>query len=111
MANRCALRTGGCRHGALRRAALAPWPGRAVGRSFEGLGMDQPSARPPLRRRRPSAAAVPVHSGVVGHTALMGEQLERETTVVFADILGGADLIARAGDSAAVGALGACLAH
>jgi adenylate cyclase len=41
----------------------------------------------------------------------MGEQLERETTVVFADILGGADLIARAGDSAAVGALGACLAH
>ncbi|HKU45970.1 MAG TPA: adenylate/guanylate cyclase domain-containing protein [Burkholderiales bacterium] len=41
----------------------------------------------------------------------MGEQLERETTVVFADILGGADLIAKAGDSAAVAALGACLAH
>jgi adenylate cyclase len=41
----------------------------------------------------------------------MGEQLERETTVVFADILGGADLIAKAGDAAAVAALGACLAH
>src|SRR5436305_8913777 len=41
----------------------------------------------------------------------MGEQLERETTVVFADILGGADLIARAGDSAAVAALGACIVH
>jgi adenylate cyclase len=41
----------------------------------------------------------------------MGEQLERETTVVFADILGGADLIAKAGDSAAVAALGACVAH
>jgi adenylate cyclase len=41
----------------------------------------------------------------------MGEQLERETTVVFADILGGADLIAKAGDAAAVAALGACIAH
>src|SRR5213078_932789 len=39
----------------------------------------------------------------------MGEQLERETTVVFADILGGADLIAKAGDAAAVGALASCL--
>jgi len=36
-----------------------------------------------------------------------GEQLERETTVVFADILGGADLIAKAGDAAAVAALAA----
>jgi adenylate cyclase len=34
-----------------------------------------------------------------------------ETTVVFADILGGADLIARAGDAAAVAALGACFVH
>jgi adenylate cyclase len=39
----------------------------------------------------------------------MTEALERETTVVFADILGGADLIAKAGDAAAVAALGACL--
>jgi adenylate cyclase len=41
----------------------------------------------------------------------MGEQLERETTVLFADILGGADLIAKAGDAAAVASLGACIAH
>jgi adenylate cyclase len=41
----------------------------------------------------------------------MGEQLERDTTVVFADILGGADLIAKAGDAAAVAALGACIEH
>ena len=41
----------------------------------------------------------------------MGDQLERETTVVFADILGGADLIAKAGDAPAVAALGACLEH
>jgi len=41
----------------------------------------------------------------------MTEQLERETTVLFADILGGADLIAKAGDVAAVAALGACLEH
>jgi adenylate cyclase len=39
----------------------------------------------------------------------MTEPLERETTVVFADILGGADLIAKAGDAAAVAALGACI--
>jgi adenylate cyclase len=38
-------------------------------------------------------------------------QLERETTVLFAAILGGADLIAKAGDAPAVGALAACLAH
>src|SRR4051812_29803419 len=38
-----------------------------------------------------------------------GEELERETTVVFADILGGADLIAKAGDSAAVAALAGCI--
>lgn len=40
-----------------------------------------------------------------------GEQLERETTVVFADVLGGADLIAKAGDAAAVATLAACIAH
>jgi adenylate cyclase len=40
-----------------------------------------------------------------------GEQLERETTVLFADILGGADLIAKAGDASAVAALAACVAH
>ena len=40
-----------------------------------------------------------------------GEELERETTVVFADILGGADLIAKSGDAAAVAALGACINH
>ena len=39
----------------------------------------------------------------------MTEALERETTVVFADILGGADLIAKAGDAAAVAALAACI--
>lgn len=38
-------------------------------------------------------------------------ELERETTVLFADILGGADLIAKAGDAPAVAALAACLAH
>ena len=41
----------------------------------------------------------------------MTEPLERETTVVFADILGGADLIAKAGDAAAVAALAACIEH
>lgn len=41
----------------------------------------------------------------------MTEALERETTVVFADILGGADLIAKAGDAAAVAALAACIAQ
>lgn len=41
----------------------------------------------------------------------MGEQLERETTVVFADVLGGADLIAKAGDAAAQAALAACVKH
>lgn len=41
----------------------------------------------------------------------MSEALERETTVVFADILGGADLIAKAGDAAAVAALAACIEH
>src|SRR3954464_9017194 len=41
----------------------------------------------------------------------MGEQLERETTIIFADILGGADLIAKAGDAVAVAALGACIVH
>src|SRR4051812_16806645 len=40
-----------------------------------------------------------------------GEQLERETTVLFAEILGGADLIAKAGDASAVAALGACVVH
>jgi len=41
----------------------------------------------------------------------MGEPLERETTVVFADLLGGADLIAKAGDAAAQAALAACVRH
>ena len=41
----------------------------------------------------------------------MGEQLERETTVVFADLLGGADLIAKAGDAAAQAAVLACARH
>src|SRR5256714_3350782 len=41
----------------------------------------------------------------------MSEQLERETTVLFAHVLGGADLIAKGGDVPAVGALGACLEH
>lgn len=36
-------------------------------------------------------------------------ELERETTVLFAHVLGGAELIAKAGDAAAVGALGAFL--
>jgi adenylate cyclase len=38
-----------------------------------------------------------------------GEQLERETTVVFADILGGADLVAKAGDAAGTASLAACI--
>lgn len=41
----------------------------------------------------------------------MAEPLERETTVLFAHILGGADLIAKGGDAPAVGALAACLDH
>lgn len=41
----------------------------------------------------------------------MTEELERETTVLFADILGGADLIAKAGDAAAVAALAGCISH
>jgi len=41
----------------------------------------------------------------------MALELERQTTVLFADVLGGADLIARAGDAAAVGALAGCLEH
>jgi hypothetical protein len=41
----------------------------------------------------------------------VGEQLERETTVVFADLLGGADLIAKAGDAAAQAAVLACARH
>jgi class 3 adenylate cyclase len=39
----------------------------------------------------------------------MGEQLERETTVVFAEVAGGAELAAKAGDAAAEAALAACL--
>jgi adenylate cyclase len=41
----------------------------------------------------------------------MALDLERQTTVMFADVLGGADLIAAAGDAPAVGALAACVAH
>ncbi|HEY5900043.1 MAG TPA: adenylate/guanylate cyclase domain-containing protein [Burkholderiales bacterium] len=41
----------------------------------------------------------------------MGLELERETTILFADILGGAELSAKAGDAAAVAALGACMKH
>jgi class 3 adenylate cyclase len=41
----------------------------------------------------------------------MTERLERDTTVLFARILGGADLIAKAGDTRAVAALGKCLEH
>jgi class 3 adenylate cyclase len=41
----------------------------------------------------------------------MSERLERDTTVLFARILGGADLIAKAGDTRAVAALGKCLEH
>ena len=41
----------------------------------------------------------------------MTERLERDTTVLFARILGGADLIAKAGDSRAVAGLGRCLEH
>jgi adenylate cyclase len=39
----------------------------------------------------------------------MALELERQTTVLFADLLGGAELIAKAGDAAGVAALGACL--
>jgi len=41
----------------------------------------------------------------------MALELERQTTILFADILGGADLIAKAGDAAAVGALAGCIEH
>jgi adenylate cyclase len=41
----------------------------------------------------------------------MALDLERQTTVLFADVLGGADLIAKAGDAPAVGALAACIDH
>ena len=41
----------------------------------------------------------------------MAEPLERDTTVLFAHVLGGADLIAKGGDAPAVGALAACLDH
>jgi class 3 adenylate cyclase len=41
----------------------------------------------------------------------MTEALERETTVLFAAVLGGADLIAKAGDAAAVASLAGCLEH
>src|SRR3954466_15243927 len=41
----------------------------------------------------------------------MALELERQTTVLFADILGGADVIAKAGDAAAVGALAGCVEH
>ena len=36
-------------------------------------------------------------------------ELERQTTVLFADVLGAADLIAKAGDATAAGALAGCL--
>jgi adenylate cyclase len=39
----------------------------------------------------------------------MALEIERHTTVVFADLLGGAELIAKMGDAAAVAALGVCL--
>jgi class 3 adenylate cyclase len=39
----------------------------------------------------------------------MALDLDRHTTVIFADVLGGADLIAKAGDATAVGALAVCL--
>ena len=38
-----------------------------------------------------------------------GEQLERETTIAFADILGGAELTAKAGDAPAAAAIGGCV--
>jgi adenylate cyclase len=41
----------------------------------------------------------------------MALELERETTILFADILGGADLTAKAGDPAARGALAGCVEH
>jgi len=39
----------------------------------------------------------------------MALDFERQTTVIFAAVLGGADLIAAAGDAAALGALAACI--
>ena len=41
----------------------------------------------------------------------MTEPLERDTTVLFAHVLGGADLIAKGGDAPAVGSLKACIDH
>src|SRR5207245_10278082 len=41
----------------------------------------------------------------------MTEPLERDTTVLFAHVLGGADLIAKGGDAPAVGLLKACVDH
>jgi class 3 adenylate cyclase len=41
----------------------------------------------------------------------MTDRLERDTTVLFGRILGGADLIAKTGDTRAVAALGNCLEH
>jgi adenylate cyclase len=41
----------------------------------------------------------------------MALELERQTTVLFADVLGGADLIAAAGDAPAATALAGCLDH
>ena len=41
----------------------------------------------------------------------MTEPLERDTTVLFAHVLGGADLIAKGGDAPAVGSLKACVDH
>src|SRR3954469_22787670 len=41
----------------------------------------------------------------------MAEQLERETTVLFAHVLGGADLIAKGGDAPAIGAVAAFVDH
>ena len=41
----------------------------------------------------------------------MTEALERDTTVLFAHVLGGADLIAKGGDAPAVGSLKACIDH
>jgi class 3 adenylate cyclase len=41
----------------------------------------------------------------------MTEALERDTTVLFAHVLGGADLIAKGGDAPALGSLKACVDH
>jgi class 3 adenylate cyclase len=41
----------------------------------------------------------------------MTEPLERDTTVLFAHVLGGAELIAKGGDAPAVGLLKACIDH